>query len=201
MATPSAQRITELLTPVVEGTGHVLEKVTVTPAGRQRLVRAVVDLPDDATGSLSMDAVADVSRAISTALDEADAFGDAPYTLEVTSPGVSRPLTEPRHWRRARGRLVTVEVAGRGPVTGRVLSAAEVGVVLGTGAAQADELEVAWDDLGRGAVQVEFSRPGGSAGQDGEDADDQDLGEDLDADDDAQDEDIEDTSDHDGAEE
>ncbi|HYU05309.1 MAG TPA: hypothetical protein VEL02_15820, partial [Jatrophihabitantaceae bacterium] len=74
---------------------------------------------------------------------------------EVTSPGVDRPLTEPRHWRRARGRLVTVRVDGAA-VTGRVLGTDDGGVSLEIGdSAQ----RVPWEKLGRAKVQVEFNRP------------------------------------------
>ena len=148
------EHLIEVLTPVVSATGYDLEDLTVTTAGRRSLVRVVVDGDE----GVDLDAVADVSRAISDALD-ADAPGGAafagPYVLEVTSPGVDRPLTEPRHWRRAVGRLVEAGV-GDGAVTGRVRSADGTGVVLelegGT------QREISWSELGRGKVQVEFNR-------------------------------------------
>ena len=96
-----------LLDPVVTTQGLDLEDVVVTPAGRRRLLRVVVDRD----GGLSLDAVAAVSTAVSAALDDSDAMGGAPYVLEVTSPGIDRPLTEPRHWRRNLTRLVTVATA------------------------------------------------------------------------------------------
>jgi len=106
-ANATAQHLLEVLAPVVSATGHDLEDVNVTSAGRRSLVRVVVD----ADGGVDLDAVAEVSRVVSEALD-ADAPGGpafaGPYVLEVTSPGVDRPLTEPRHWRRAVGRLVQV---------------------------------------------------------------------------------------------
>ena len=92
-----------LLAPVVEGLGLDLEDVEVTAAGRRRRVCVVVDRD----GGIDLDAVADVSKSVSDVLDASDALGSAPYVLEVTSPGVDRPLTQPRHWRRARGRLVS----------------------------------------------------------------------------------------------
>ncbi len=75
--------------------------------------------------------------------------------LEVSSPGVDRPLTEQRHWRRAVGRLVEAGV-GDATVTGRVRSADDAGVVLET--ADGAHREIAWRELGRGKVQVEFNR-------------------------------------------
>ena len=169
--------LTELLDPVVGGAGLVLEKVTVTPAGRRRVVRVVVDLPEDAVGAMSLDQAADVTRAVSTALDDAGAFGEQPYLLEVGSPGVDRPLTEPRHWRRSRTRLVQVDVTGEDGtarrVVGRVVEAGAAGVVLVVDEkGAAERLEVPWERLGTGAVQVEFDRKDAPA-----DEDDDDLGD------------------------
>jgi ribosome maturation factor RimP len=150
------EHLIEVLTPVVSATGHDLEDLTVTTAGRRSLVRVVVD----ADGGVDLDAVADISRAISEALDT-DAPGGAafagPYVLEVTSPGVDRPLTEPRHWRRAVGRLVEATV-GDSTVTGRISCADDAGIVLEV--ADGTQREIPWSELGRGKVQVEFNRGG-----------------------------------------
>jgi ribosome maturation factor RimP len=100
-----------LLAPVVRAAGLDLESVRVGTAGRRRLLRVIVD----ADSGVSLDDIALVSREVSARLDGTGAMGDAPYTLEVSSPGVDRPLTEPRHWRRAAGRLVRVPLAGPGP--------------------------------------------------------------------------------------
>ena len=84
----------------------------------------------DSDHGVSLDDAAEVSREMSAALDATNVLGDVPYTLEVSSPGVDRPLTEPRHWRRAAGRLVRVKVTGEGTVQGRVLAADADGVTL-----------------------------------------------------------------------
>jgi ribosome maturation factor RimP len=148
------EHLLEMLAPVVAATGHDLEDITVTTAGRRSLVRVVVD----ADGGVDLDAVADVSRAVSDALDDESGDGAAfagPYVLEVTSPGVDRPLTEQRHWRRAIGRLVQVPVGDR-TVTGRVVETGTTGATLDVdGTAEA----FGWDELGTGRVQVEFNRP------------------------------------------
>ena len=146
-------RLAALIGPAVEAAGYDLESVTVSQAGRRSLVRVVVD----ADRGVTLDDVADVSRLVSTVLDgDEGVTGRSPYVLEVTSPGVDRPLTEPRHWRRATGRLVSVPVAEQGTVTGRVVSADQDGVVLALpGAERAFE----YPQLGRGVVQVEFNRP------------------------------------------
>ncbi|MFZ5871897.1 MAG: ribosome maturation factor RimP [Actinomycetota bacterium] len=161
----SPDRVRALLAPVVDGAGLVLEDVTITPAGRRRVVRVVVDLPDDAEGSVDLDAVADVSRAVSDALDAGDVLGGSPYVLEVTSPGVDRPLTERRHWSRARGRLVVADLHTEGgPVTGRVLATGDDGVTLDTGSGRTT---LPWDAVRRGRVQVEFNRPGATTDEEG----------------------------------
>jgi ribosome maturation factor RimP len=147
--------------PVVAGAGYDLEELTVSRAGRRFLVRVIVD----SDRGVSLDAIAEVSRAVSIALDAAEEAGGellaGEYQLEVSSPGVDRPLTKPRHWRRNRGRLVKVAVAGR-QVTGRVMDADETGVVLDSDTAR----RVPYADLGPGRVQVEFNRPGETAEED-----------------------------------
>ena len=87
-----------------------LESVKVTTAGRRRLLRVVVD----SDRGVSLDDAALASRELSAKLDASDVMGDMPYTLEVSSPGVDRPLTQPRHWQRAVGRLVRVPLTPSG---------------------------------------------------------------------------------------
>jgi ribosome maturation factor RimP len=153
------QKLLDMLTPVVAATGYELEDVSVTPAGRRSLVRVTVD----ADGGVDLDAVAEVSRAVSKSLDAEGAPNFAgPYVLEVSSPGVDRPLTEPRHWRRAIGRLVRVSV-GDVPTVGRVVRAGDAAVVLETDGVRR---EIPFAELGSGKVQVEFHRPGADDGRD-----------------------------------
>ena len=150
-STALANALSQILTPIAEAAGFDLEAITVTAAGRRSVVRVVVDA-DDA----DLESIAVLSRAINAALDEDAATDliDGAYQLEVSSPGVDRPLTEPRHWRRAAGRLVVVAIDGM-DVTGRVVSADEDGVQLSIGG---DVRTVAWAGLGVGRVQVEFNR-------------------------------------------
>ncbi|WP_433468127.1 ribosome maturation factor RimP [Spirillospora sp. CA-128828] len=115
----AAAELTRLLAPAVTGAGFDLEEVDVRPAGRRRLVRIVVD-GDDGVG---LDDIARLSEAASELLDGSDLMGTSAYVLEVTSPGVDRPLTEPRHWRRAVGRLVVAPLAEGGQIEGRVVAA------------------------------------------------------------------------------
>ena len=155
--TASAARLSEVLAPVVASTGADLENVDVSKAGKRSVVRVVVDRD----GGVSMDDVADVSRAVSDALDALDeaepgVLGPS-YVLEVTSPGVDRPLTATRHWRRNVGRLVTVVLREGPSVTGRITAAYDEKVVLDVDGA---ERTLALADVVRGTVQVEFSRQG-----------------------------------------
>jgi ribosome maturation factor RimP len=158
-AAQAREHLLTLLGPIVAGAGYDLEDVTVTAAGRRSLVRVTVD----ADGGIDLDAVATVSRLVSDALDADAQDPKSPralagaYVLEVSSPGVDRPLTEPRHWRRAVGRLVKVEVAGRS-ITGRIAAADDSGVTLEVEGSASRP--VPWTELGRGKVQVEFNRPG-----------------------------------------
>lgn len=143
-------RLAGLIGPVVAAAGMDLESVRASVAGRRRLLRVVVD----SDHGVSLDDAAEVSRDVSAALDATDVMGDMPYTLEVSSPGVDRPLTEPRHWRRAARRLVRVKT-GAGTVQGRVLAADAAGVTLDIDGAGH---RFGYGDLGAGAVQVEFGR-------------------------------------------
>ncbi|WP_406317807.1 ribosome maturation factor RimP [Streptosporangium sp. NBC_01639] len=159
----SRDRLMKLLEPVTLASGLDLEDVTVTPAGKRRLLRVVVDRD----GGVSLDDVAEVSLAVSTALDADDVMGATPYVLEVSSPGVDRPLTEPRHWRRAVKRLVKADLRDGTSVEGRIVSTDETGVELDVAGAPR---RIDYEDLTRGRVQVEFRRLD-DAEDDGEDGD------------------------------
>src|SRR5690349_508265 len=145
-------RIADVIGPVIAAADMDLESVRVSAAGRRRLLRVVVD----SDRGVSLDDAAAISRKLSAALDAAPVMGDFPYTLEVSSPGVDRPLTDPRHWRRAVGRLVQVTAADAGPISGRVLAADADGVTLDVAG---DHRRFGYAALGAGAVQVEFGHP------------------------------------------
>lgn len=114
------QRVRDAVEPLIAAAGLYLEDVEVTSAGARSVVRIVVDLEEDAVGGLDLDRVAAISRDISTAIDATDAFAGE-LTLEVSSPGVSRPLTERRHFTRARGRLVTLRLRDGSTLTARLV--------------------------------------------------------------------------------
>ena len=143
------------LRPIVEQFGCDLEAADVTPAGRRRLLRVLVDRD----GGISLDDIADVTRAISKALDADDIMGDGAYTLEVSSPGVDRPLTLPRHWRRNISRLVAVTLTDDAKLTGRIKSASEEAAELDV---DGKRQSVAYADVAKAKVQIEFNRPAGN---------------------------------------
>lgn len=174
MAQQHRQRLQAVVEPVVAAGGYDLEDLTVSRVGRRHLLRIAVD----SDSGVDLDAVADLSRGISAALDEAEAGGDeliaGEYELEVGSPGVDRPLTLPRHWRRNRARLVKVKAAGN-EVTGRVVAADDAGVTLDV---DGDRRTHAYTELGPGRVQVELKRLAELPEPDDEDIDDDEEGED-----------------------
>lgn len=163
---PATSRLAGWIGPVVAEAGYDLEELVVTPAGRRSVVRVVVDRD----AGVTLDDIAEVSRAVSDVLDSNDdGMGRTPYVLEVTSPGVDRPLSEPRHWRRNTGRLVTVTVGPAGAreeITGRVTAITDTGVELaveakgkpGAKKRPPTPRHVDWGQLGAGRVQVEFGR-------------------------------------------
>ena len=150
--------LVRLLAPVVEAQGLDLEDVVVTQAGKRRQLRVVVDQD----GGISLDTVAAVSTAVAAQLDDTDAMGGSPYVLEVTSPGVDRPLTAPRHWRRNRTRLVKVATAEATALEGRLVEVDDDGIGV-----ESDGVvtRLAWDRVASGRVQVEFNRPATTEGE------------------------------------
>lgn len=143
-----------VIEPVVAAAGYDLEEFAVSRAGRRHLVRVLVD----GDGGVNLDEVADLSRDLSAALDEAERTrGElfaGEYVLEVGSPGVDRPLTHPRHWRRNVGRLVAVSAAGD-RLTGRISTADEERVTLDVAGVPR---QFGYAELGPGRVEIEFSR-------------------------------------------
>jgi len=151
-------RLRAVVSAVVRRAGFDLEELTVIAAGRRRLVRVAIDRD----GGVDLDSAAAVSRDISQELDAEggdEVLGGAPYTLEVTSPGIGRPLTEARHFRRAAGRLVTVTLADGGTLPARILRVDGDTVVLLTGPDGLQQRSVPLAGISRAKVEVEFAPP------------------------------------------
>ena len=148
-------QISELVTPAVSDLGFYLEDVHVATPGNHRIVTCIVD----GDFSLNLDQVTSVSRVISELLDEAAFMGETPFTLEVTSPGVDRPLTQPRHFAKNVDRLLKIVKLDGSEVTGRILSNTDQDVTL-TVTVKKETLEqtVALADIKRAVVEIEFDR-------------------------------------------
>lgn len=146
----SVDAMRSIALPVVAAAGMDLEDVLVERVGRREKVTVIVD----ADGGVDLDAIADVSSALSAALDEQSDVTSSSYVLEVTSPGVDRPLTAPRHWRRNSDRLVAVELIDGQSFTGRVGAADEESVTIDV---SGQERTVPFASVKRAIVQVEFA--------------------------------------------
>ena len=200
MGSGDESRLQAVVSEVTTAAGYDLEELVVRAAGRRRVVRVIIDRD----GGVTLDAAAEISRAISERLDDTgddDPTGNAPYTLEVTSPGVGRPLTLPRHFRRARTRLVVLTSMDGKDVTGHVLGITDSGVKLVQSTRKGiSQIEVPFTEIDRARVEVEFSRPPAAVlamlgvdpaaePNDVEDEDDVELGQEQTHDDDEEDED------------
>ena len=144
-----AAELLETLTPLIERADALIEDLSVTAAGKRRVVTVLVDHEDR---SLTLDEVTALSRLISGHLDSLTLLGDSPFTLEVSSPGVDRPLTKDRHWRKNIGRLVKAVLTDGTVVSGRITSF--------DGAPVIDEKRVSLADIKRATIEIEFKRKG-----------------------------------------
>jgi ribosome maturation factor RimP len=149
---PDSSRIADALRDRLAVLQLDLEAIELTPAGKRRVLRVALDKD----GGVSLDDIAEATRVVSQQLDDADLMGEQAYTLEVTSRGVDRPLTEPRHWRRNRDRLVKVSLRDGSQLTGRVRETDDAGATLDV-SGKARRLD--YDDVAKALVQVEFNRP------------------------------------------
>jgi ribosome maturation factor RimP len=149
--TTTAERIEAELVAPLAARGLDVEAVEITPAGKRRVLRVAVDKD----GGVTLDDVAEATREVGRLLDESDVMGEQPYTLEVTSRGVDRPLTLPRHWRRNLDRLVKVTLDDGSVVTGRVVAAGDDAASLDV---SGKSREIPYDDVQKALVQVEFNR-------------------------------------------
>lgn len=153
MAENLTVRLREVLAEPLAAAGVDLEELACTRAGRRRVVRVSVD----ADGGVSLDRVAELSTLVSAVLDDTDVMGDQPYVLEVSSRGVAKPLTLPRHWRRNRGRLV--RLTRHDPpdtVEGRIVTNSDESVTLVLSGGE--QVTLLFADIRRAVVQVELKQ-------------------------------------------
>ncbi len=160
MSTTQSERLRELLAPLVSARELDLEEIEVTPAGKRRVLRVVVDSDE----GVQLDACADLSRDVSAALDETDVMGGAPYVLEVTSPGADRPLTQPRHYVRATGRLIKAQLTEGGELVARIVAVDDEGLDLevpGVKGRKPTARRLAFGEIAKARVEIEFNRKSG----------------------------------------
>lgn len=149
------QQLAMLVEPLLADTGLELDSLEVTLVGKRRLLRITVDGDGPLGRGPMLDDISAASARISAALDESTATGNAPYTLEVSSRGVSAPLTEAKHYRRNRGRLVRLRLV-EGQCTGRIIGVTEETVELDIDGATRS---VPLADITKAQVQVELNPP------------------------------------------
>jgi ribosome maturation factor RimP len=148
-------QVSELVTPAVSDLGFYLEDVHIATPGSHRIVTCIVD----GDSSLNLDQVTSVSRVISELLDEAAFMGETPFTLEVTSPGVDRPLTQPRHFAKNIDRLLKVIKLDGSEITGRILSNTDNDVTLTVVVKkETTEQTISLAEIKRAVVEIEFNR-------------------------------------------
>ena len=140
-------QIFDLINPVVTEAGYVLEDVLVATPGKSRIITVIVD----SDSSLNLDQVTAVSRQVGDLLESANFMGDTPYTLEVTSPGIDRPLTKPRHWSKNVGRLVKIVMNDGSTFNGRIMSSDEI-------SASIEDKTIFFDSIKRAQIEVEFKK-------------------------------------------
>ena len=153
----SVETIRKAIEPVVQAAGADFEELQIQQAGRREIVRVVVDRD----GGIDLNLVSDISREISVILDNEPFNSEfaGTFVLEVTSPGVDRPLTQLKHWRRSHDRLIDVELTDGSQFTGRITSTTDDVIVFTvTQGKTQEERTVAFADIKRGKVQVEFNR-------------------------------------------
>ncbi|MEE1814583.1 MULTISPECIES: ribosome maturation factor RimP [unclassified Streptomyces] len=157
MSTTQSDRLRGIVEPLVAAKDLDLEEIEMSRAGRRGLLRVVVDSDE----GVELDVCAELSRAISEKLDETDVMGEGEYVLEVSSPGADRPLTEHRHYVRATGRLVKLQLAEGGDLVTRVLAVDEDGLdteVPGVKGRKPTARRVAFADIAKARVEIEFNR-------------------------------------------
>ena len=143
------EEISAAITPALTALGFYLEDLNISSAGKRSLLTVIVD----ADRHLSLDEVTQATKAISEIVENIPALGATPFTLEVTSPGVDRPLTKPRHWRKNINRLVKIILQDGKEINGRIKSASEISATI-------DEVEISYADIKRANLEIEFKQVG-----------------------------------------
>jgi ribosome maturation factor RimP len=137
--------ISAAITPALEALGFYLEDVTIISAGRRSMLTVIVD----GDTHLSLDQVTSATKAIGEIVESIQSLGETPFTLEVTSPGLDRPLTKVRHWQKNINRLVKVVLLDGLEIKGRIKDVNEVSATI-------DEKNISYSDIKRATLEIEF---------------------------------------------
>ena len=141
------EQVAVVITPAIESLGFYVEDISITSAGRRSMLTVIVD----GDTHLSLDQVTVATKAISEIVENLPTLGNNPFTLEVTSPGLDRPLTKPRHWRKNKDRLIKIVLNDGKEITGRIKDSTDDQVIV-------DEQKVAFVDIKRATLEIEFKQ-------------------------------------------
>ena len=142
---PLNEEISAAIRPIIEATGNYLEELSITSAGKVKILTVIID----SDTHLNLDQVTAVTKEISEVIEALPELGDGAFTLEVTSPGLDRPLTKPRHWRKNLDRLVKIIMTSGQEIHGRIGEATETTVLV-------DSQKVSYEDIKRAVLEIEF---------------------------------------------
>ena len=137
--------ISAAIRPIIEASGNYLEELTITSAGKVKILTVIVD----SDSHLNLDQITAVTKEVSEVIETLEELGDSAFTLEVTSPGIDRPLTKPRHWRKNFDRLVKITMTSGKDIQGRIGEATETNVLVG-------DQKVSFEDIKRAVLEIEF---------------------------------------------
>jgi len=143
----SKEQVAAVITPAIESLGFYVEDISITSAGRRSMLTVIVD----GDTHLSLDQVTVATKAISEIVENLPTLGNNPFTLEVTSPGLDRPLTKPRHWRKNKDRLIKIVLNDGKEITGRIKESTDDEVTV-------DEQKIAFVDIKRATLEIEFKQ-------------------------------------------
>ena len=142
---PLNEDMSAAIRPIIEASGNYLEELTITSAGKVKILTVIVD----SDSHLNLDQITAVTKEISEVIETLEELGDSAFTLEVTSPGIDRPLTKPRHWRKNFDRLVKITMTSGKDIQGRIGEATETNVLVG-------DQKVSFEDIKRAVLEIEF---------------------------------------------
>ena len=142
---PLNEEISAAIRPIIEASGNYLEELTITSAGKVKILTVIVD----SDTHLNLDQITSVTKEISEVIEALESLGESAFTLEVTSPGIDRPLTKPRHWRKNFDRLVKITMSSGQEFEGRIGEATETTALVG-------DQKVSFEEIKRAVLEIEF---------------------------------------------